>query len=177
MTAAAVPSGVRRDLAQISTQIEELETRIRGGRAALLVGAPSVSGWTVGQHVDHLLKALKGITTPLEHPEIPGPNRGLNWLGRFLFLTGRIRRGVAQSPERVRGEQSEPQELEERLEFCRARLLRLAAGSPPLRSGRCVDHPALGGLTAAEALRFVRIHQAHHLVIIREIEAAAAAHS
>lgn len=169
------PPRVVREIERIERQLDQIAGRIRHGRAALILHAPGTSDWTVGQHLDHLLKALKGITTPLERTDMPPPARGIKLLGRLLFLTGRIRRGAAQSPERVRGEQRAPEELETLMDLCRARLSRLRSGELPLRTGRCVDHPALGGLTAVQAIRFVRIHQEHHLKIVAEIERKASA--
>lgn len=169
------PPAVAGEIERIERQLDDMAARIRRGRTALLAAAPEHSGWSVGQHLDHLLKALKATTAALERSDLPPPAGGLNLLGRLLFLTGRIRRGAAQSPERVRGEQRPPEELETLLDIGRTRLSRLRTGDLPLRPGRCIDHPALGGLTASEALRFVRIHQDHHLRIIREIERLAAA--
>jgi uncharacterized damage-inducible protein DinB len=154
--------------------------RNRQAVAALLDGdpavldrtAPRVSQWSVGQQLEHILLVDAAILgRVLEAPE--AIEAGPKAIGYVFLGLGWIPRGVGKSPERVRPTGRPLTELRLALTRHGEALARLA-GSPHLlaRPECIVPHPRFGGLTGARALRFLDIHDRHHLRIVRDIQRA-----
>jgi hypothetical protein len=131
----------------------------------------SVSGWSVAQQLDHILKVcsamLKGMLRPGDAP--PG---GINMTGRLILLVGRIPRGRGKAPERLRGVDASPEELAASLAETRRLLAEVRAESFGPANNPIVRHPYFGGLTPSQTLRTIVVHTRHHLRIAREIIAA-----
>ncbi|MEM9665088.1 MAG: DinB family protein [Bacteroidota bacterium] len=146
----------------------------------LFTAEADVSGWSVAQHLYHILRAnastLKaayrlGTATP------PLPAQGDPTREAMIVLRrGRLPKG-AQAPASVRpppdldldglrASHRMSQRMLDRVEPLLPTILTLHGHLP---------HPLLGPLTAAQWLAFTRIHTAHHEAIIRQIEAAQAA--
>jgi len=135
---------------------------------------PEVSGWSIAQQLDHLLRSIVlGSAYLLEEKDRPA--RGINLLGRILLLVGRIPRGRARSPERLVGKPRTVAELREELAEAR-RCIAAFGDRRDLAAERTprVPHPYFGGLTPTQAVAFIGIHTDHHLRIAEEIRDAAA---
>ena len=139
---------------------------------------PKISGWSVGQHCEHILKAdrlnlrairvlLEGGGEPVQEEKAPHP----------ILKVGVIPRGVAEAPRFVLPKDSPDQEqlgnLVQRVltdwnEIRKQVLQSGKAGSEESRRG--ISHHELGLLDIVSWVRFARIHTDHHLVIIRAIQ-------
>lgn len=146
----------------IRSQINEL----RGLVPQRDLAAPDVSGWSVGMHVHHCGLTMNAIAEALIACAEPTPSRELGPRARTILETGRIPRGVAEAPdiaiptldvgERV---------LEKVLGEAEAWLDRL-----PMMGDDCwYRHFALGVLAKRDAMRFMIVHNAHHLAIVAEV--------
>lgn len=145
----------------------------------LAVRSPAVSGWSVGEHVEHLdasdrliLAGLRGAAAGAAGGETGG---GPNLVGRLCLLTGWIPRGRGRAPSSVRPRGIDARELDGRLADLESELSALEPALPrlvasPLRA----PHPVFGPLAPGQWLRFVSIHHRHHLKIVRDIRQAAA---
>ena len=134
--------------------------------------AEKVSGWSVAEQVDHMLKVVLAQVDRLA--ERRPVKRGINLVGRIVLLRGRIPRGVGKSPERVLPAPRPRAELVEQLAAARGRLAALAADAELRADPRpLAPHPYFGGLTPRQALRFLAIHTDHHLRIVADIRRAA----
>ena len=86
-----------------------------------------------------------------------------------VFTTGRIIRGRARSPERVLPRTDiSPAELNSLVEEAERQVA--AAGN--LEPGRWFKHFMFGVLKRDDALKFLRIHNRHHLRIVSDIVSA-----
>lgn len=140
----------------------------------LFTVVPEVSGWSPAQHLDHTWqangKSLMAAAYAAEDKKTV-EDGALNDAGRSILAGEAIPRGQMAAPEHV----SPPHGLDRnRLRQTLARSQKALAsvsdamGVLPESTGR-ISHPALGALTAAQWLRFVRIHSDHHLDIINDI--------
>lgn len=136
--------------------------------------APAVSAWSVGEHIDHVARAHAGILRFFAEPAPePDATRGITLLGRFVLLTGRIPRGRGKAPAATLPATPDADALRTAVTAVAQRLDALAADPTPCRDrSRRWMHPVFGGLHRAQWLGFLRIHQAHHAAIIRDILAA-----
>ncbi len=134
----------------------------------------SVSDWSVAQHLDHLAQAnglcAAAVTQLLESPSAsPGP--GLTLAGRAVLLTGWIPRGRGKAPTRTVPSAATLSETRSRLRDALAAVTAIGERLHELDGARGrLGHPALGGFTAFQWLRFIAIHSRHHLKIIEEIQ-------
>ena len=168
--------GVRRDHGRF---LAALERALAWAEDPEAFGArdDDVSGWSVGLHLEHLLRADRGIldwlapTIEGEEPEARSdPDAGPTLAGHAVLLTGYVPRGAGKAPGRtvpvgiersevvagIRGLLTTTRELGGALDVIRRSEARMA-------------HPALGALDAAQWLRFARIHHDHHEKIVRDL--------
>ncbi len=140
------------------------------------MSAPTISGWTVHQHLEHLWRSDTAIVGWLEDvrdgtAETDGP--GMTVPGTVVMWLGMIPRGKGRAPESTKPAAGELEEivagfraLRDDVEGLGAAMNRLASATTTWR------HPLLGCYTAAQWLRFAHIHHVHHRRIIEEILAA-----
>ena len=168
-----VPAPLRDPFRRIEAAWQEVAAVIALGEPVLSLRAANVSGWSVAEQVDHLLKTDHSITSHLlTRTPAPGPTNSL--VGRIVLATGFIPRGTAEAPKRLRGLPAGQAELSASLDRCRESFRRLAAEPEPLLApGPVLPHKMFGALTALEALRFVPIHSRHHLKIVADIRRVA----
>ncbi len=125
-----------------------------------------VSGWSVGMHVHHLNLAMIGVCRSLAASEPPVPPSTFNPLRALIFTSGRIPRGRGKSPEAaVPSDGITEAELLTMLEESE----RLLDASRTLSPDHWYRHFAFGVLDRDRTLKFLRIHNRHHLRIVRDI--------
>lgn len=188
-------AGLRRVHAQILRQLALMAELARGPEAELAARAPAVSGWSVAEQLEHLVlvdrAVLKSVRRLLDDPQRQAaqsaqeaqpapPPPGINLLGRVVLGTGFIPRGRARTLPPFQPGAAPPAaavgagiawivgiaEIEREVRELAPRLGELEAGGGRLR------HPLFGGLGGRQWLRFVTVHQHHHLKIVRDIRRA-----
>lgn len=151
--------------AALADDAEVLETR-----------KPSVSGWSVGEHVDHLVLAeqalLEWVEGAIDDPASRSTGGAPNRTGRLVLVSGWIPRGRAKAPGPTVPDTPDLSLLPGRL----ADLARLSGRLEPRlsevhASRTTFEHPILGHFTPAQWLRFLDVHHRHHEKIIRDIRA------
>lgn len=155
-------------LVRLQTQIGRLRALASAPEERLYAAAPQISGWSVAEHVDHLVKVSSAVVGRVREENAPPEPRGISFIGRVILACGWIPRGVGKSPARVHGARATPVELEASLQKLEKSV---AAVAPSMIDRRTpiVPHPRFGGLTPAQALRFAVVHNEHHLKIVEEI--------
>lgn len=154
----------------LNTQkIQSMLEEFRGLSAQAQVQVPSISRWGVGMHVQHCLIAMVAFLEGLLQSSPPMPVRQFSLRKLIVFMTGKIPRGRAKAPKISRPDPDvcldELKELHEKIDLL-------------LKEVRLLDkdawcaHPYFGPLGRDEVLKFIVIHNNHHLGIIRDIVAA-----
>jgi hypothetical protein len=138
-----------------------------------------VSGWGVGQHVEHCAMALDRIVGAISFLLV-NPEHGLG-LGPTLaratpmLESGSIPRGMGKAPEFLIP-QPEPDRAQTRAQVEAARELwdTLSGKRDEMRECKATfAHFALGNFTSPQWVRFMAVHTAHHFKIVRDILDAA----
>ena len=130
---------------------------------------PAVSKWSVGKHVHHCCLAMIGICQTLSTSTPPPPRSRFSLIPALIFLSGRIPRGRGRSPDVVVPKHDvSPAELLELLEESEHKLNDV----PQLDAGTWFKHFVFGVLDRDKAIKFIMIHNRHHLRIISDIMAA-----
>ncbi|MGA1487643.1 MAG: DinB family protein [Planctomycetota bacterium] len=164
--------GPQRDLAAL---LQEL-ARIRSIPGELLStpGGPTADHWTVGGHLEHLLRAAELNLRAIERirgGRDDGPTSPLLAEGREILERGRIPRGASTSPRAVEPSATvDRARIEALLDGQLDRWGSLAGVLHELEAaeGR-IPHPILGAFRAVDWLRFARIHTTHHREIVDEL--------
>jgi hypothetical protein len=162
------------EIVRVANQLDEVAEIVRAGDAALRTRVERVSGWSVGQQLDHLLQAAQASLDRILDAPAPLARR-INLTGRVLLGLGWFPRGAARSPKAFEGRDRTAAEIAASIAGVRAALDRVRE-RPDLvgRPEAVVPHPYFRGLTGAQALRMVAVHTEHHLKIVRELRRAAA---
>jgi hypothetical protein len=126
----------------------------------------SVSRWSAGMHIHHCCLVIIEISNQLKDSVIPSPPKKWSIVKTFVFFTGIIPRGRGSAPEKVLPDiHLLSQQLHESLDESE-RIIREVRN---IDSQMWTNHPVFGILTRDESIEFIRIHNSHHLKIIREI--------
>jgi hypothetical protein len=163
------------DLAKIEQQWEPLRCLLEEP-ARFDVRHGETSRWGCGEHAGHAVLAAFGMARGIERC-LSEPERDRDHAPQdraaALLASGRFPRG-AHAPEPLDPTGRTREELLTRVAPAAAAWSSLAARADLLAScpGR-FPHFLLGHLTCLEWTRFCAIHTAHHLGLVREIEAAA----
>jgi hypothetical protein len=128
--------------------------------------AAPVSAWSVGMHVHHCCLAMTAIGRALIASTPPPPPSRASLLARVIFATGRIPRGRGRAPEAVVPEQDAPPPTLAALLDESERVLAEAGSVDP---AAWFKHFVFGPLDRDKTIRFIRMHNHHHLRIIADI--------
>lgn len=165
---------IDRNLAMIDRQWPAL-LALCADDTAFAANAPSVSSWGVAKQVHHVgleLALIAGeIENMLAHPEQGAGLTPTHPYAMTVLEQGRFPRGSGQAPQDVVPPislaRSETRAL---IESAKAQWDAVAAKPDALaRNTATHPHPILGPFTGLHWLRFIPIHTAHHLKIVRDI--------
>lgn len=134
----------------------------------LLVCNERVSGWCPAEHLDHMTKVAGSVVSVLGD-ENAQPRPGVTLMGRLVMLVGWIPRGIGKAPRRVLGTRAAAEDIHAAVAGLEQALEALPAAALSPARGPIVPHPRFGGLTPPQALRFIAVHNEHHLKIVRDI--------
>ena len=152
----------------------DLEIEQAGDPAFCAASAPSVSKWSVKDHLEHLSLAHGGIVRWVERAGEgdrkldtggrPSP------AGRMVLLAGGFPRGRGKAPERTLPQDTSTEELAARFRGIREQVEGLEDCLAQLQASRATrKHFAFGHLNATQWLQFAVIHHDHHQKIIRDV--------
>lgn len=131
---------------------------------------PKISGWSVALQIEHLVRVLRGVGDGFDKlargegdgPASPKP------IGRLILFLGWIPRGRAKVPERVQPQGVDAGELAADLAREKRRFDELDLEALDQADGT-LPHPVFGPLTARRWLRFLEVHNHHHLKIVGDV--------
>ncbi len=142
---------------------------LRAAVANADVVATDVSAWSVGMHVHHCGRAMSQICDALGASKPPPPPSKIGLVPSMILRAGRIPRGKGKASASILPrEDVTPVELGALLDDCERKL----ADAVRLDQQAWFRHPVFGTLDRDGALRFVGIHNRHHVRIIEDILAA-----
>lgn len=142
--------------------IEKLRASIRDAAAA----QSDFSAWSVGTHIEHCALAMSGVCQSLKESGRPAPASGWSLLRCIVLTTGIIPRGRGKAPaQTVPGEHASAEKLSEMLDQAEAQLRETLK----LDKNCWFKHHVFGVLKRDAAIRFLAIHNRHHLKIIGDI--------
>ena len=125
-----------------------------------------VSKWSVGMQIEHCLLGTMGICSALVNSKPYTGKIKKGFLRRIIFLTGIIPRGRGKAPDAaIPHEQTTETELGELLEEAKLSVQKAAESDCDC----WWKHFAFGVMKRDEVLKFVAIHNKHHLKIISDI--------
>ena len=163
-------------LSRVAAQVGEMAA-IAADEVALAARAERVSHWSVGEQLEHLAITsvqVVGLLGKLEGEPARDAERTAHPVGRLLLALNWIPRGVGKAPEFTRPQGVQPARLREQLGELAAALEQFGAKLPSLCAARGrFRHPRFGWLDLGQWLRFLEVHQHHHLKIVAEISRAA----
>ncbi len=134
---------------------------------------PNVSAWCVREQLHHALLSADGIARSVVESTAGARRPSLSpikWIVlpiKWIILTiGKIPRGRAQAPKRVRPSASvSREELEQLLVHARESLASAEATDP----AAWYEHFAFGVMRRNAAIKLIHVHTRHHLAIIKDI--------
>jgi hypothetical protein len=145
-------------------RLQELRAAVADADACV----SAVSAWSAGMHVHHCCLGMIGICKALAASRPPPPRSRFSLVTALVFLTGRIPRGRGRAPDAAAPRRDvSPAELSTFLDES----VRLLAATNELDRGAWFKHGVFGVLDRDKAIRFMRIHNRHHLKIIADIVA------
>lgn len=172
----ASPSrGLHRLHGRLLRQNDRLSGLAGAAAERLAVREERVSAWSVGDHLEHMQRvgrSVLGVLDKLRAEPGPGPRPAIRPVGRLILFVGFIPRGRARATRFVEPQGLPREGLQSELAALHARLAALGPAQLAVLEGIAgrLPHPIFGGLDARQWLRFLEIHQHHHLKIIRDIE-------
>jgi hypothetical protein len=161
---------------RLAAQHGEMAARLAEDDGSLAALADRVSGWSVAQQLEHLgltgNKVLDALDAILGEPGTP-PRGRPNLAGRLVLLVGRIPRGRVRTKPEWDPPDSSRERAREGVKTLAARTAALASRAAELTAARATrPHPVLGHFNARRWLRFLVIHQDHHLRVVHDIRRA-----
>jgi len=126
----------------------------------------SISKWSVGMHIHHCCLAMIGICKQLGISVQPPPPKKTSLARTFVFTTGTIPRGRGAAPEPVLPDnQITSKELNNLLDDADT----IIQETKNIDVNKWYDHPYFSILKRDDAIKFLKIHNMHHLKIIQDI--------
>lgn len=156
-----------RSLRQLRTQIGTMRT-LSVLPEVELYATKAFSRWTPSEHVDHTARVALAMLKGSLRTDLPRLTP-INLLGRVILTLGRIPRGLGRAPEKYRGARVPAETLLHTLSELDTVSATVDTAELTSRPIPCIPHPRFGGLTPEQTLRFIAIHNDHHLRIIRDI--------
>jgi len=151
--------------AVISTLYDQLD-EMEGSLPRASATDDTVSGWSVGQQIEHTLSALSAMSVALRRGRNEADGRRPNRFLALVLESGTIQRGRVKAPSAMLPSDHPDKKNLQRLILKTRNRISILGGLPPQAS---FVHHILGPMHRDEALQFMSIHTEHHLKIIRDI--------
>lgn len=134
-----------------------------------LFATKNLSQWSTSEHLDHIARISLSMLRGMLRTDLAPLPKPINFLGRTILAIGWIPRGKGKAPEKFRGVRVPTETLLTTIGEVESVAATVDADELRARKIACIPHPRFGGLTPSEALRFIAVHNEHHLRIIRDI--------
>ena len=146
----------------LKQQLETLETNIVNQE----LFNPAISGANVGWQIEHLLLTMNMVIEQLKKSN-PSNYKWRFKFSRILILNilKKIPRGRAKAPEIVKPKSYDEKSLKAHVDLTKANVELLGS----LDSEKYFSHPFFGDLKVKKTIKFLEIHNEHHIKIIGEI--------
>ncbi|MCW2120031.1 DUF1569 domain-containing protein [Flavobacterium sp. 7A] len=147
---------------KLEQQLSRLESKI----PEIDIINTAISSSTVGWQIAHTLLTFNFIVSTLEKSKEENYKWKFNFMRTLVFTLNKLPRGKAKAPKMVQPENSITIEsLKENLILAKNNLEIMKN----LKSNNHIPHPYFGELNLKQTIRFLRIHNNHHLNIIEDI--------
>lgn len=155
--------------------LDELDSCIplAGDHAVVATGKPSVSAWTVQQHLEHLWRVdrlILGWLAAVRDGQVETDGHGATVPGTVVMWLQRIPRGRGTAPDPTKPSGTTPEDIVEGFRGARNSAQRLAPSLDRLAADPTTRrHHLLGCFTPPQWMRFAHIHHVHHRRLIEDI--------
>jgi hypothetical protein len=177
-------AALRRLHARLLAQADLLVALAAAPEEGLWRVAEEVSGWSVAQHLEHLMLADHAVLDRLDEL-LAGAGAGgangtgsagaINVSGRLVLFFNYIPRGSARATTPIQPKSTSVAPIRAGVAEVRRRLGGLGDRLGGLRLARgTARHLRFGGLDARQWVRFLEVHNHHHLKIVRDVQRALA---
>jgi len=163
---------ISKALAKVDHSLSELLGLMESGKD-LSASALTVSAWTPGKHIEHAMLAGESVYRVAQLLSTgDGEKPKLRLIGRVSIAFNWIPRGKGKAPDVTQPGDLTIEELRSRLEILRKSFASLDAEKlASCKVGRA--HPVFGVLGPRDWLRFMPVHNHHHVKIVRDVWNAA----
>jgi DinB superfamily len=128
--------------------------------------AIEISTANVGWHLEHLLLVNGRVAEALIQSNPAAYQWRFNWRKTIILFTKKIPRGKAKAPKSARPEGNQTaEELRQRIPGLKFKLESLTQLHPNAN----FQHPFFGMLNLKTTIRFLFVHNQHHLKIVQDI--------
>lgn len=147
---------------ELKAQLQELENKIQKQEHRNSLVSKSSVGW----HIEHSLLVMNLTIDSIQKSNPENYRKTFNFNRFLVFTLNKIPRGKVKAPKTV-----QPQEgfttnsLKQHLEVSKHNLEKLNS----LDSKAYFNHPFMGHLKLKSTIRFIKLHNQHHINIIKEI--------
>jgi hypothetical protein len=136
---------------------------------------PPTGGWSYAEVYSHIMQANLGSSIAAEkccRKTGVTTNKGLNWKGRLVFLLGSFPPGKRKAPAALDAlaRKISKEEARNLIVKLRKRVDEVVQLAGHTISDCKISHPGLGMLTAAQWIKFIRIHTQHHIKQLNRIQ-------
>ena len=154
--------------------ILDLEIGLACDPTVYKASVPTVSKWSVKDHLEHLSIAHETTVSWIERARDGDPDLDSggspSLVGRIVLLVGAFPRGRGKAPERTMPKGTSAEELAARFRGIRQRVAGLETSLDELQASNATrNHFAFGNLNTVQWLQFAAIHGNHHHKIIRDM--------
>jgi hypothetical protein len=175
-TAPAVPRRLTRLYRRLQRQMAHLAETADLPAEEVTSRAETVSAWAPAQHLEHLaitggevLDAVEACLAGKGREAAGGPSLS----GRLVLTLGWIPRGAGKARDRWSPADADPGRARQAVASLAARLDGLEPRLGEIAQTRAaLPHPIFRAFTPVQWLRFLEVHQSHHLKIVRDIRRA-----
>lgn len=175
-TAPAVPHRLARLYRRLQGQMARLAETAALPEREVTSRAETVSAWAPAQHLEHLaitggevFDAIEACLAGKGQQTAAGPSLS----GRLVLILGWIPRGAGKARDRWSPADADPERARQAVASLAARLKALEPRLLEIAQTRAaLPHPVFRAFTPAQWLKFLEVHQNHHLKIVRDIQRA-----
>jgi hypothetical protein len=160
---------------KIHTALDEYRHRLDEISDEQFDETPPIGGWSYAEVYSHIMQANLGSSIAAEkccRKTGVTTNQGLNWKGRLVFMLGSFPPGKRKAPAALNAltKKISKEDARNLIVKLRKRVDEIVLLAEHTSSDCKIAHPGLGMLTAAQWIKFIRIHTQHHIKQLNRIQ-------